>query len=187
MTSKYQRVQPDDEKFHDVVPPSRSSTSTSDSTLLEDEEESRLSEPRRRVSSRWLWLGHAALLSLSFSMFAAAYFTPVSTLKHVQHFSAYCRSYHLKHQGKVLIHAWTAPAAKAVEYQTIKFNNTMGTGSPYVGKGPEVDKAWHAISYDSKYIDKTFSGYQLTKGKSEIKWSHLRSWTGSTCPSRRWK
>jgi hypothetical protein len=43
----------------------------------------------------------------------------------------------------------TAPATKAVEYQTIKFNNTMGVGSPYVGKGPEVDKAWHAISYDS--------------------------------------
>jgi hypothetical protein len=46
-----------------------------------------------------------------------------------------------------------APAAKAVEYQTIKFNNTMGTGSPYVGKGPEVDKAWHAISYDSQYYE----------------------------------
>ncbi|KAL3417995.1 hypothetical protein PVAG01_11005 [Phlyctema vagabunda] len=24
----------------------------------------------------------------------------------------------------------------------------MGEGSPYVGKGPEVDKAWNAISYD---------------------------------------
>jgi hypothetical protein len=42
-----------------------------------------------------------------------------------------------------------APAAKAVEYQRIKFNNTMGTRSPYVGTGPEVDKAWHALSYDS--------------------------------------
>jgi hypothetical protein len=26
----------------------------------------------------------------------------------------------------------------------------MGEGSPYVGSGPEVDKAWHAISYDSE-------------------------------------
>jgi hypothetical protein len=43
-----------------------------------------------------------------------------------------------------------APAAKAVEYNKVKFNNTMGEGSPYVGSGPEVDKAWHAISYDSK-------------------------------------
>lgn len=28
----------------------------------------------------------------------------------------------------------------------------MGEHSPYVGKGPEVDKAWHAISYDSKHL-----------------------------------
>ncbi|KAI9641396.1 hypothetical protein NHQ30_010198 [Ciborinia camelliae] len=41
-----------------------------------------------------------------------------------------------------------SPAAKAVEYQRVKFNNTMGTGSPYVGYGPDVDKAWSAISYD---------------------------------------
>ncbi len=44
----------------------------------------------------------------------------------------------------------SAPAAKAVEYQRVKFNATMGEGSPYVGFGPEVDKAWHAISYDSE-------------------------------------
>ena len=44
----------------------------------------------------------------------------------------------------------SAPAAKAVEYQRIKFNATMGVGSPYVGKGPEVDKAWRALSYDSE-------------------------------------
>ncbi|EHL02091.1 hypothetical protein M7I_2047 [Glarea lozoyensis 74030] len=30
----------------------------------------------------------------------------------------------------------------------VKFNGTMGEGSPYVGKGPEVDEAWHKISYD---------------------------------------
>jgi hypothetical protein len=28
----------------------------------------------------------------------------------------------------------------------------MGVGSPFVGKGPEVDKAWHAISYDSQLL-----------------------------------
>lgn len=44
----------------------------------------------------------------------------------------------------------TAPAAEAVEYVKVKFNNTMGQGSPYVGAGPEVDKAWRALSYDSK-------------------------------------
>jgi len=44
-----------------------------------------------------------------------------------------------------------APAAKAVQYEKVRFNATMGEGSPYVGKGPEVDKAWHAISYDSMF------------------------------------
>ncbi|KAE8444189.1 hypothetical protein EG329_000786 [Mollisiaceae sp. DMI_Dod_QoI] len=63
-------------------------------------------------------------------MFVSAMFTRPSTLEHVQKFSAY------------------SPAAKAVEYQRVKFNATMGEGSPYVGKGPEVDEAWHAISYD---------------------------------------
>jgi hypothetical protein len=26
----------------------------------------------------------------------------------------------------------------------------MGEGSPYVGKGAEVDKAWRSLSYDSE-------------------------------------
>lgn len=43
-----------------------------------------------------------------------------------------------------------APAAKAVEYHQVRFNATMGEGSPYVGASPEVDAAWDAISYDSK-------------------------------------
>ena len=96
MPSKYQPVQPEDEKFEDVFPPNRSSTSMSDSTLLEDEKDSRLAEPRPIFNSKWLWLVHVVLFSLSFSMFAAAYFKPVSTLTHVQHFSAYCESRHMK-------------------------------------------------------------------------------------------
>lgn len=27
----------------------------------------------------------------------------------------------------------------------------MGEGSAYVGASPEVDAAWHAISYDSEF------------------------------------
>jgi hypothetical protein len=45
-----------------------------------------------------------------------------------------------------------ASAATIVEYERIKFNNTMGIRSPYVGKGPEVDEAWRALSYDSKRV-----------------------------------
>jgi hypothetical protein len=128
MASKYHAVQ-NDEKFTEVFP-RRSSTSTSDSTLLEDEEDHREPEPRSRFSGKWMWLVHAVLLLLSFTMFMSAMFTKASTLEHVRKFSAY------------------SPAAEAVHYERVKFNATMGEGSPYVGKGAEVDKAWHAISYD---------------------------------------
>jgi len=89
MASKYQPIVAD-EKFHDVFP-GRSSTSESlGSTLLEDERDSRDTEPHRRFNSRWLWLGHAVLLSLSFVLFMSAYFTRASTLDYVQRYSAYC-------------------------------------------------------------------------------------------------
>jgi len=134
MGSEYQQINHDDEKFEDVFPPNRSSTSLSESTLLEDEDDQRMLRPKKRWSERWLWslmwMVHAALLTLSFTLFMASWFTRASTLDYVQRYSAY------------------SPAAKAVEYQRVKFNGTMGEGSPYVGKGPEVDEAWHSISYD---------------------------------------
>jgi hypothetical protein len=90
MPTKYQPIQ-DDEKFSDVFIARRSSTSSSDSTLL-CEDGTATSQERKGPHSRWLWLAHAVLLSLSTTMFAASYFRPVSTLEHVQHFSAYCKS-----------------------------------------------------------------------------------------------
>ena len=90
MGSKYQPIEVD-EKFQDVVFPTRTSTSESlGSTLLEDEEDSRMTEPRSRFNIKWMWLVHAVLLTLSFGLFVSAYFTRVSTLTHVQHFSSYC-------------------------------------------------------------------------------------------------
>jgi hypothetical protein len=90
MGSKYQPVG-DNEKFQDTFP-RRSSTSTSDSTLLEDEEDSRRpQESRRFFGPRWMWLAHTALLSLSFTMFISAFFTRATTLQHVKQFSAYCK------------------------------------------------------------------------------------------------
>lgn len=90
MASKYHAVQ-NDEKFTEVFP-GRSSTSTSGSTLLEDAEDHIISEPRSRWASKWMVLVHAALLSLSFTMFVSALFTKASTLEHVKKFSAYCKS-----------------------------------------------------------------------------------------------
>jgi hypothetical protein len=55
-----------------------------------------------------------------------------------------------QHEKVTSANDFVAPAVEAVKYQNVKFNDTMGEHSPYVGKGPEVDKAWHAISYDSK-------------------------------------
>jgi len=117
--------------------------------LLEDEEDIRAVERQSRFSMRWMWLVHAVLLSLSFTLFVSAFFTRASTLQHVQQFSAYCKSILLGLRSHKLTND-LASAAKAVEYQKVKFNATMGEGSPYVGKGPEVDKAWHAILYDSE-------------------------------------
>lgn len=146
MSSNYHAVE-NDEKFTEVGFPRRTSTSTSDSTLLEDEEDHTI-EPRSRWTSKWMWLVHVTLLSLSFTMFVSALFTKASTLEHVKKFSAYCKLLSL---GQCPISdRQSAPAAEAVEYKKVKFNATMGEGSPYVGKGAEVDKAWHAISYDSK-------------------------------------
>lgn len=129
--SKYQPIDlADNEKFHDVYPPRRTSSSLSDTTLLEDVDlESRRPECKG-WGPKWMWLLHVALLSLSSLMFVSSWYARTSTLQHVKEFSAY------------------SPAAKAVKYETVKFNATMGEGSPYVGASPEVDAAWHAISYD---------------------------------------
>ena len=90
MGSKYQPVEDrEDEKFHESFP-HRSSTSTSDSTLLEDEEDSRLVRPKSQFNQKWLWMGHVLLLTLSLSMFVFSFCTRASTLDHVKQFSAYC-------------------------------------------------------------------------------------------------
>lgn len=41
-----------------------------------------------------------------------------------------------------------APAAHVIEYEDMKFNGSMYATSPYIGKGPEVDAAWDAITYN---------------------------------------
>jgi hypothetical protein len=87
MGSKYHPV--GDEKFDDLLPERTSTSESLGSTLLEDEDDShRLS--KSRLSVKWMWLAHVFLLSLSFGLFAAAYFVRGSTLKFVQEFSAYC-------------------------------------------------------------------------------------------------
>lgn len=86
---KYQPVFEDDEKYHiDTTSHGRSSSSLTEATLLCDESCGRKMAP----ASKWIWVLHAVLLSVSSMMFAATYFKPVSTLEHVRQFSAYCWS-----------------------------------------------------------------------------------------------
>jgi hypothetical protein len=44
----------------------------------------------------------------------------------------------------------TAPADISVQYDQVRYNITS-KGNPFVGAGPEVDRVWREISYDSKY------------------------------------
>jgi hypothetical protein len=88
MSSKYQPVQADEKPQESFA--RRSSTSTADSTLLEDEEDLRMTQPHGRFGPRWVWITHAVLLSLSFTMFMTSLFSRASTLEHVERFSAYC-------------------------------------------------------------------------------------------------
>jgi hypothetical protein len=86
---EYQPVPGDEEKYQIVaVSNRRLSSSSLDATLSYDEP----FEKRRSSILKWIWVIHAVLLSVSSTMFAAAYFKPVSTLEHVRHFSAYCQS-----------------------------------------------------------------------------------------------
>jgi hypothetical protein len=51
----------------------------------------------------------------------------------------------------MLIRMLPAPAAPAVEYNSVKFNITT-KANRFVGAGPDVDRAWRAISYDSESL-----------------------------------
>ena len=53
-----------------------------------------------------------------------------------------------QYQKLIISSIRVAPAAPAVQYETVKFNVTV-KDNPFVGAGSEVDKAWREISYDS--------------------------------------
>jgi hypothetical protein len=78
-----------DEKFEKYTE-RRGSNDTSSSTLLEEDIDTRLT-PRRKFTIRWMMLAHAALLSLSFTLFMSAFLTRASTLTFVKKYSAYCK------------------------------------------------------------------------------------------------
>lgn len=94
MPSKYQALQDEEEKFQPVefVKSRSSSVSTSGSTLLFEEVDlSPSASPKRTISEKWMWLIHAVLLTLSFTMFAASYYKPISISEVVKKSSSYCK------------------------------------------------------------------------------------------------
>ncbi|PTB35199.1 hypothetical protein M441DRAFT_84843 [Trichoderma asperellum CBS 433.97] len=83
----------------------------------------------RWVKSKWLWAVHAALLFTSCGMLVMTMIMRSSTLYHIRQVSAW------------------SPADVSVQYSHVRYNITT-KGNPFVGAGPEVDKAWREISYD---------------------------------------
>jgi len=160
MSFKYHPLLNREEKFLPVFRDRSSTGDSQHSTLLECQNGSETTDGPlpHHFSMKLLWLGQATLFLLSCTMFFSAIFIRSSTLKHVRDFSPYCMLVLLYAIQKICWCAcylyWpkcekTAPAATAVEYQSVKFNVTT-EDNPFVGAGPEVDRAWREISYDGK-------------------------------------
>ncbi|KAK8174048.1 hypothetical protein IWX90DRAFT_161044 [Phyllosticta citrichinensis] len=92
----------------------------------------------------WLWMLHGATLTVSVLLFAISATVEPATRAYVEKFNAW------------------SPALSAVEYQDTVFNNTKGNVTPYVGAGPEVDKAWDHITFHMG--DQMISPWELKHG-----------------------
>lgn len=103
----------------------------------------------RWARSKWLWAVHAALLFTSCGMLIVTILLRSSTLYHIRQISAWCKSFLTRHGISKELTVYTAPADVSVQYSHVRYNLTT-KGNPFVGAGPEVDKAWREISYDSK-------------------------------------
>lgn len=79
------------------------------------------------------WIGHVVLLSLSVTFFILSICNRAarpSDLQVTKQFSSY------------------SPVASTAAYETVRFNLTPVVEGPFVGYGPEVDKAWDSIAND---------------------------------------
>ena len=129
---------------------SLSTTTTLDSSAVDDCTSTDNLQQQWMFTTKWTWFLHAVLLLISSTMFFSALFIQSSTLRRVKEFSGYCKApCSNTKQRELKFILYQAPAASAVDYQAIKFNVST-KGNRFVGKGPQVDKAWQEISYDSK-------------------------------------
>lgn len=98
-------------------------------TYEEQGDSSYCSKVANFLSSKWLCLFNGTLLTTSLSILALVANTKPGTTDCVTQNSAW------------------SPATASVSYNPVKYNVTT-KGNQYVGAGPEVDRAWRAISYD---------------------------------------
>ncbi|KAI0480356.1 hypothetical protein GGR56DRAFT_268388 [Xylariaceae sp. FL0804] len=85
----------------------------------------------QKISTHWLWLGHAVLLSLSLTMLVLSFCAKTAKVSDTE----YTRKYS----------SWS-PAASAVKYETQHFDLPPVAEGPFIGEGPEVDANWDYIS-----------------------------------------
>lgn len=94
------------------------------------------------LSSTWLCLFNGTLLTTSLFILALVANTGLTTSQCLRQHSAW------------------SPAISSVTYDAVKYNITT-QDNPYVGKGPDVDRAWRAISYDTG--DQWLSTHDMAK------------------------
>ncbi|KAK0646371.1 hypothetical protein B0T16DRAFT_160119 [Cercophora newfieldiana] len=104
--------------------------------VLVDEEQRPIPNSGLQLRKHWVWLAHAMLLSASMTFFALSL----------------CMKGTAPSESGFLdqISTWS-PLFPAVKYEPVKFDLTpipKARGSPYIGYGPEVDKAWDYIAND---------------------------------------
>lgn len=104
------------------------------------------------LRKNWVWIAHTALLSTSLILFTLSFCqrtARITDLQVTQQYSSYCMAHPPKPSYPSLLLTDAAPVAPIVKYETTRFNLTPMVEGPYVGYGPEVDKAWDAIANDS--------------------------------------
>lgn len=109
------------------------------------------------IVRNWAWLGHLILLSTSMTLFLVSFCVRSgnrSDLAYTELYSSYCMFYlaGLRMLFGPKLTVMVAPVAPIVRYQTVRYNLTPIVEGPFVGYGPEVDKAWDYIANDGQLL-----------------------------------
>lgn len=87
---------------------------------------------RNNLSKKYVWFLHSVFLITSILFYIRGYiYSQPTTLSYVNKFSTY------------------SPAAQAVRYSDVLFNDTVASSPPsssYIGQGRAVDEAWNALT-----------------------------------------